>query len=206
MQSIRIFLKALVFLALALAFPALSSAQSPNAMQQEQRQNAIMTAVKALQEDNGLSQTGVVNEATWDALFDIDDPGDLDLRQSFIAPLAEATEVKKWLRTGNGFAYAPNPDYDPDRIEVGVDWDFGVMAKAKARRIAKRHRQRIAANAGTGDRERLQDRTQLSHACRRAGRSGQSEAESAVRRGAEGNRAAAAIWPGHRGRSAAGRL
>mgnify|MGYP000061186127 FL=1 len=50
MQSIRIILNALVFLVLASTFPELCLAQTQNAMQQEQGQNAIMAAVQALQD------------------------------------------------------------------------------------------------------------------------------------------------------------
>ena len=42
---------------------------------------ATEDAVRELQRDSGLSVTGIVNEATWEAAFDIADSGELDLRQ-----------------------------------------------------------------------------------------------------------------------------
>ncbi len=64
----------------------------------------------------------------------------------------------------------------------------------------------LAADAGTGRRAGLQDRAQLFHARRRAGRPGACQAEPAFRRGAEDDRAAAAVRPRDRRRLSAGRL
>ena len=64
---------------------------------------------------------------------------------------------------------------------------------------------RRAADAGAGGIEWLQDRAQLFHARRRAGRSGQGQAERPFRRRAQDDRAAAAVRPRHRRRLFAGR-
>ena len=98
-------------------------------------------AVEDLQEKAGLSVTGVVNSATWDALFDLGDTG-LSLRQAYQAPLAQLSAVRKWNRTSNGSKASMNPDYDPQRIEVDRTLDrFGD--KKRARRWCKRELNRV---------------------------------------------------------------
>ena len=70
-------------------------------------------AVQALQDDAGLAETGVVNSATWDALFDLDDTG-LSLRAAYTAPLAQLSAVRKWNYTSNGSKASMNDGYDAD--------------------------------------------------------------------------------------------
>src|SRR6185312_9584648 len=60
-----------------------------------------VAAVKALQDDAGLSETGVMNPATWRALFDLDVTG-VSLKNAHIAPLAQSPKVHKWNQTANG--------------------------------------------------------------------------------------------------------
>ncbi len=66
--------------------------------------------------------------------------------------------------------------------------------------------ERLAADAGAGRRARLQDRAQLFHARRRAGQSGEHQAEPAFRGGAEDDRAEPAVRPRDRRRLSAGRI
>lgn len=108
--------------------------------------DATEDGVRRLQKKRGLPITGITNEATWNAAFDVDDPGDLDLRQSFRMPLAELDEVRKWNYSANGFKIEPNPTHNADRIEVGLDWDFGIEKKSKAEKIADRHLDRVQSS------------------------------------------------------------
>jgi hypothetical protein len=98
-------------------------------------------AVKDLQDDAGLAETGVVNSATWDALFDLDDTG-LSLRQAYQAPLAQLSAVRKWNRTSNGSKASMNDGYDPARIEVDRTLD-GFGDKKHARRWCKRELSKV---------------------------------------------------------------
>lgn len=88
-------------------------------------------AVRKLQRDAGLSQTGVVNAATWDALYDLGVTG-LSLRGAFVAPLLADTRGQKYLRTATGARLGLNPDYDPSFVKVDRTIDFGVMYQSKA--------------------------------------------------------------------------
>lgn len=95
-------------------------------------------AVEALQDDAGLAQTGVVNAATWDSLWDLGDTG-FSLRQAHVAPLAQLSAVRKQNRTSNGSVSGFNPNYDADRPEVDRSIDFQVMRKKRARKWARKH-------------------------------------------------------------------
>lgn len=98
-------------------------------------------AVEDLQEKAGLPVTGVVNAATWDALYDVGTT-DLSLRQAYVAPMAELDETRKWDRTSNGSKAGMNPDYNPERTPVDLTMEnFGD--KKRARRYLKRHLSRI---------------------------------------------------------------
>ena len=106
----------------------------------------VTAAVKDLQDDAGLSTTGNVNVATWNALFDLDATG-YSLLQTFIHPLAQASAVRKWNRTSNGSPASRNPNFDPRVVQVdfAVDhgssveksrarkWSQGVLARAQAK-------------------------------------------------------------------------
>jgi peptidoglycan hydrolase-like protein with peptidoglycan-binding domain len=98
-------------------------------------------AVQALQEDAGLAETGVVNSATWDALFDLGDTG-LSLRQAHVAPLVELSETRKYNRTSNGSKAGPNPNYNPARTPVDRTYE-GFGEKKRAKRYLKRELARI---------------------------------------------------------------
>jgi uncharacterized protein YfaS (alpha-2-macroglobulin family) len=65
---------------------------------------------------------------------------------------------------------------------------------------------RLAGDAGARRLQRLQDRAQLLHTCRQAGRHHQGEAERPLCRGAEDHRGQAGIRSHHGGRLSAGRL
>lgn len=99
--------------------------------------NAATTrAVKDLQDDAGLSQTGIVNQATWEALFNLADTG-LSLKHARVHPLAQLSAVRKHDLTSNGSVIGFNDSFDPSRVEVDRTIDFGVMRKKRARRWCK---------------------------------------------------------------------
>lgn len=99
---------------------------------------ATEDAVIALQDDAGLAQTGVVNAATWDSLYDLGDTG-FSLRQAHVAPLAQLNAVRKQNRTSNGSLAGFNEDYDADRVEVDRTIDFRITRKRRARKWSRRH-------------------------------------------------------------------
>lgn len=88
-------------------------------------------AVKDLQKDAGLSRTGVVNSATWSALFNLADTG-LSLRQAWTAPLAQLDEVRRYDYTSNGSRAGDNALFDPLRVEVDRTLEFGICGFRRA--------------------------------------------------------------------------
>jgi hypothetical protein len=104
---------------------------------------ATEDGVKALQRDFRHAQTGVVDLATWNALWDLDVTG-LSLSMAHTAPLAQLDAVKRFLTTANGRIIGPNPDYDPERPDVQQLTDFGVYSKRQARKREEARRQRLA--------------------------------------------------------------
>ena len=109
------------------------------------RENAIggfdadtADAVRDLQEDAGLPQTGVVNQATWEAAYDLKDTG-LSLRQAHSAPLAQLSAVRKYNYTSNGSRAGNNPNFRRNRPQVDTTVDFGSCEKGRATRWAKQY-------------------------------------------------------------------
>jgi hypothetical protein len=94
--------------------------------------------VEDFQRRSGLSVTGDVNAATWNALFahgsDV-----ASLRHSYHLPLAWDPRVEPYLYNGQGARIGANPAYDPTvlRVEKWVDYGAGVT-KRDARRSARR--------------------------------------------------------------------
>lgn len=84
----------------------------------------VVRAVKALQDDAGLAETGVMNQATWNALYDLGATG-MSLRWSKILPMAQKPYTREWRRSGSGALMSRNPNYDPSRLVVDRDVDFG---------------------------------------------------------------------------------
>lgn len=100
--------------------------------------SAVQDAVEDLQKDAGLNQTGIVNSATWDALWDIGVTGQ-SLVGAYQAPLAQLDSVRKWNYTSNGSVANPNATYDASRVEVDLTQDYGPgVRKKRAKRNAAR--------------------------------------------------------------------
>jgi hypothetical protein len=101
----------------------------------------ITRAVKALQDDAGLTKTGDVNPDTWDALYDV--TVTRYTTGAFMAPLAQDTRVRKWNRTSNGSPKALNPNFDPTIVPRDFYQDYGANieqsdARANARGMLQR--------------------------------------------------------------------
>lgn len=93
---------------------------------------ATVAAVKELQDDAGLTKTGNVNSATWDALFDISVTG-YSLSDAHVAPLLQDPRVRELNRSANGSVIGRNPLYDATVKPVERFIDFGPgVTKAQA--------------------------------------------------------------------------
>jgi hypothetical protein len=99
-------------------------------------------AVKDLQDDAGLPQTGNVDSATWQALYDENVTG-LSLLSAWVAPLAQLSAVRKWNRTSNGSLSTRNPNFDPQRVPVDRTIDFGPSKKSRAKKHSQRELNRV---------------------------------------------------------------
>lgn len=97
----------------------------------------VLQAVYDLQTDAGLPYTGVVNLATWEALYDLSITG-LTLEGPGILPAASRSKTRKYDRSANGTPLGFNVDYDPAVIvrHRTIDMGSGVSRK-QAREFAK---------------------------------------------------------------------
>lgn len=110
----------------------------------------IRDAVKELQDDAGLTVTGTMTTATWDALYDLSVTG-YSLNGSKIHPLVQASNVRKWNYTRNGGYAGRNPDYDPHVLQVDRNIDFGAgVTKARALAYCRGQRARTSAKNWVG--------------------------------------------------------
>lgn len=106
-------------------------------------------AVEIIQDRAGLPETGVMDTATWDALYDVTASG-YSLRGAQVLPLAQNTQVREWDRTASGNITQKNDDFNPDAIVVARHVPFGVMRKRRARRWARREINRLAGKNWVG--------------------------------------------------------
>lgn len=84
----------------------------------------VTLAIEDLQADAGLSQTGVVDAATWKALFNPDVTG-YSLKRSQIVPAAQKSFTKFYLTDATGNIIGRNPDYQRNKPYVDVSVDMG---------------------------------------------------------------------------------
>jgi hypothetical protein len=88
--------------------------------------NAAATrAIKRLQDDAGLAETGVMNLATWKALWDISATG-YSLWSSTILPAAQRTSVKPWHLSGSGAKMTRNTNYQTHKVVVDRSINVGA--------------------------------------------------------------------------------
>lgn len=87
----------------------------------------VTQAIMDLQEDAGLTETGVVNAATWAALFDPQNNTG-NVRGAAEKPAAQRSYTKEYLRSASGRILGRNPNWDPTRPPVDVSiTDMGVV-------------------------------------------------------------------------------
>lgn len=84
----------------------------------------VTRAVKDLQDDADLPETGNVNSATWDAVFDLTITGH-SIAGARIRPAAQRSAVRKFNLTPSGAIIGRNPDWDPHRLVVDTTIDVG---------------------------------------------------------------------------------
>lgn len=96
----------------------------------------VFTAVIDLQDDAGLAQTGEVNLATWEALYDVNVTG-FSLEWASVQPAAQRSKTRKYDRSANGTIVGFNDDYDPDVIVRHRSIDLGAgVSRKQAREYA----------------------------------------------------------------------
>lgn len=74
---------------------------------------AVVKAVKKLQRDAGLTPSGVVDSATWQALFNVNVTG-ASVEGAEILPVVYDRRTQRWNRDATGERIGLNPDFDPD--------------------------------------------------------------------------------------------
>jgi hypothetical protein len=82
-------------------------------------------AIKELQRDAGLTASGTMNPATWDALYDLSVTG-YSLSQSVILPMVQDPRTRMWLRTASGAKLGRDPLFDRTVIESHRTLQFGT--------------------------------------------------------------------------------
>jgi hypothetical protein len=86
----------------------------------------ITAAINDIQIDARVTASpGVVNAATWNAIFDPDRTG-YSLRRSAVRPAAQKSYTKALLTNASGQVIGNNPDYDRTRPLVDVTVDMGT--------------------------------------------------------------------------------
>ncbi len=99
--------------------------------------NDVSKAIKDLQADAGLNESGNMNPKTWRALYDLDATG-FSLRWSHIEPAAQKSYTKRWHRSSSGAVSRKNPSYDPSRPKVDVNIDMGTgFTRGQLKQFAK---------------------------------------------------------------------
>lgn len=84
----------------------------------------VTKAVEAVQEDADLPITGNVNQATWEAIFDTTAMG-VSLKLSRIEPAAQRSYARQYRTSASGAIIGRNPNYDPTRLKIDREVDFG---------------------------------------------------------------------------------
>lgn len=107
---------------------------------------ATATAVRELQDRAGLTVDGVVNLATWDALFDVSATG-FSLTEARIDPIVQDPAVRRENYTANGSLSGLNDDFDASVVPVDRNIDYGPgVTLAQMMAHARGQYARIAAS------------------------------------------------------------
>lgn len=85
----------------------------------------VVNAIEDLQKRAGLTQSGTMNENTWEALYDTTLSG-YSVTGYQIRPAIQRAKVRRYNRTGSGAVLGPNPDFDPTVLPVHRTVDYGT--------------------------------------------------------------------------------
>ncbi len=97
----------------------------------------VVRAVRDLQDDAGLPETGKVDGDTWGALFDVNVVG-YSTRGSRVEPIAQANRVRRVRRNASGQVVGRNPGYDRNALVVDLTNDYGTgITRAQMRSWAR---------------------------------------------------------------------
>lgn len=98
----------------------------------------VVYAIKELQRDAGfIFDSGVVDKATWRALYDLDATG-YSLDGARIMPAAEDPRVRVWNRTSSGALIRRNPAHDSHVLRVERTIDVGAgFSRRQIRQFAR---------------------------------------------------------------------
>lgn len=97
----------------------------------------VTRALRDLQDDADINQTGNMNLPTWRALWDLSVTG-FSLRRSRILPAAERANVRQWRRSASGAIIGRNPRYRADVMKVDRNVDVGSgFTRGQAREWAR---------------------------------------------------------------------
>jgi hypothetical protein len=111
---------------------------------------AMVKAVKLLQADARLSETGTMTTDAWDALFDLSVTG-YDLNGAKIFPLISDPRVEKFIYSSTGAVIGRNPAFDPRVLRVERVIDFGPgVDKATGRAWCRGQQARALRKNWTG--------------------------------------------------------
>lgn len=99
-------------------------------------------AVQVVQRLAGLPRTGVMDTATWRALFNVSITG-RSIQGAQILPLAVLDGADRFIRTANGSPAAQNPQWDRSIVPVDITVDHGNAWKSEAVKWSRRLLERI---------------------------------------------------------------
>lgn len=85
----------------------------------------VAEAIKRLQDDAGLTESGNMNQNTWEALYDLSATG-YSLAGATTLPAAQRSSVRQWNRTSSGALSTRNPNFDPHKVVVDAQEDIGT--------------------------------------------------------------------------------
>jgi len=96
----------------------------------------VAEAVKDVQEAAGLTVTGVMNPATWDAMYSHGVTG-FNINNARVTPLVQKPSVSKWLFDTNGDLVGRNPAFDPRTQIVARTIQHGNLPQDAATRWSR---------------------------------------------------------------------
>ena len=86
--------------------------------------DAVTRAVKRLQDEAGITETGIMNPATWRALYDLDKTS-YSLNGARQMPAAQRSKTRMFNYTASGAVAGKNPNYDPHELKRDIELAMG---------------------------------------------------------------------------------